>query len=52
MAQVIEAEEPDLVRRVILAGTGPAGGPGTSRQATPVRKTYLTPAKGRSVGNT
>ncbi|MGW5928830.1 alpha/beta fold hydrolase [Streptomyces anulatus] len=28
IAQVIAAEEPDLVRKLILAGTGPAGGPG------------------------
>ncbi|MFD4032684.1 alpha/beta fold hydrolase [Streptomyces sp. NPDC058637] len=31
IAQVIAAEEPDLVRKVILAGTGPAGGPGIDR---------------------
>jgi pimeloyl-ACP methyl ester carboxylesterase len=28
VAQVIAQEEPQLVRKVILAGTGPAGGPG------------------------
>ncbi|MGW6316459.1 alpha/beta fold hydrolase [Streptomyces sp. NPDC055099] len=28
IAQVLAAEEPGLVRKVILAGTGPAGGPG------------------------
>ncbi|WP_326621578.1 alpha/beta hydrolase (plasmid) [Streptomyces anulatus] len=28
IAQVIAAGEPDLVRKLILAGTGPAGGPG------------------------
>ncbi|WP_327238876.1 alpha/beta hydrolase [Streptomyces sp. NBC_01318] len=28
IAQVVAAEEPGLVRKVILAGTGPAGGPG------------------------
>ncbi|MFW3471485.1 alpha/beta fold hydrolase [Streptomyces microflavus] len=28
IAQVIAAEEPDLVRKVILAGSGPASGPG------------------------
>ncbi|MFF4055493.1 alpha/beta fold hydrolase [Streptomyces sp. NPDC001708] len=31
VAQVIAAEEPDLVRKVILAGTGPAGGPGIDK---------------------
>ncbi|MDX3117724.1 alpha/beta hydrolase [Streptomyces scabiei] len=31
VAQVVAAEEPDLVRKVILAGTGPAGGPGIDR---------------------
>ncbi|WP_328876087.1 alpha/beta hydrolase [Streptomyces sp. NBC_00287] len=31
IAQVIAAEEPQLVRKVILAGTGPAGGPGIDK---------------------
>ncbi|WP_037959314.1 alpha/beta fold hydrolase [Streptomyces violens] len=31
IAQVIAAQEPQLVRRVILAGTGPAGGPGIDK---------------------
>lgn len=31
IAQVVAAEEPQLVRRVVLAGTGPAGGPGIDR---------------------
>ncbi|WP_406512880.1 alpha/beta hydrolase [Streptomyces sp. NBC_00161] len=31
IAQVIAAEEPQLVRRLILAGTGPAGGPGIDK---------------------
>ena len=31
IAQLIAADEPRLVRRVILAGTGPAGGEGISR---------------------
>ncbi|MFB7758939.1 alpha/beta fold hydrolase [Streptomyces xiamenensis] len=31
ITQVIAAEEPDLVRRIILAGTGPAGGPGIDK---------------------
>ncbi|WP_256333111.1 alpha/beta fold hydrolase [Streptomyces sp. cf386] len=31
IAQVIAAEEPHLVRKVILAGTGPAGGPGIDK---------------------
>jgi pimeloyl-ACP methyl ester carboxylesterase len=31
VAQVIAAEEPHLIRKVILAGTGPAGGPGIDK---------------------
>ncbi|GHF81787.1 alpha/beta fold hydrolase [Streptomyces filamentosus] len=31
IAQVIAAEEPDLVRKLILAGTGPAGGSGIDK---------------------
>ncbi|MFF0015698.1 alpha/beta fold hydrolase [Streptomyces sp. NPDC005374] len=31
VAQVIAAEEPNLVRKVVLAGTGPAGGPGIDK---------------------
>ena len=34
VAQVVAAQEPDLVRKVILAGTGPAGGPGIDRVPT------------------
>ncbi|GAA4475183.1 hypothetical protein GCM10023170_098150 [Phytohabitans houttuyneae] len=31
IAQVIAQQQPELVRRIILAGTGPAGGEGTTR---------------------
>ncbi|MFE2738245.1 alpha/beta fold hydrolase [Streptomyces sp. NPDC056721] len=31
IAQVIAAKEPHLVRKIILAGTGPAGGPGIDK---------------------
>ncbi|MFD5255381.1 alpha/beta fold hydrolase [Streptomyces bobili] len=31
VAQVVAAEEPRLIRKVILAGTGPAGGPGIEK---------------------
>lgn len=31
VAQVVAAQEPDLVRKMILAGTGPAGGPGIDK---------------------
>ncbi|MGW4231143.1 alpha/beta fold hydrolase [Streptomyces sp. NPDC004980] len=31
IAQVIAAQEPDLVRKLVLAGTGPAGGPGIDK---------------------
>lgn len=31
IAQVIAVQEPQLIRRIILAGTGPAGGPGIDK---------------------
>lgn len=31
IAQVVAADEPHLVRRLVLAGTGPAGGPGIDK---------------------
>ncbi|HET6855993.1 MAG TPA: alpha/beta hydrolase [Streptomyces sp.] len=34
IAQVVAANEPHLVRRIILAGTGPAGGPGIDKVTT------------------
>ena len=43
IAQVIAQEEPQLVRKMILAGTGPAGGEGID-QVT--RITYLDTARG------
>jgi pimeloyl-ACP methyl ester carboxylesterase len=43
IAQVIAQEEPRLVRRMILAGTGPAGGEGIDRVT---RVTYLDTARG------
>ena len=43
VAQVIAAEHPDLVRRVILAGTGPAGGEGIDKVTL---LTYLDVARG------
>jgi pimeloyl-ACP methyl ester carboxylesterase len=43
IAQVIAQEEPRLVRRIILAGTGPAGGDGIDRVT---RITYLDIARG------
>ncbi|WP_344392529.1 alpha/beta fold hydrolase, partial [Streptomyces aureus] len=46
IAQVISAEEPHLVRKMILAGTGPAGGPGidkvTSLTIKDILKAVLT----------
>lgn len=46
IAQVIAAEEPQLVRRVVLAGTGPAGGQGidkvTALTLRAVLKGFLT----------
>jgi pimeloyl-ACP methyl ester carboxylesterase len=43
IAQEIALREPQLVRRMILAGTGPAGGEGISKVA---RVTYLDMARG------
>jgi pimeloyl-ACP methyl ester carboxylesterase len=43
IAQVIAQEEPRLVRKMILAGTGPAGGDGIDKVT---RVTYLDAARG------
>jgi pimeloyl-ACP methyl ester carboxylesterase len=43
IAQVIAAEEPQLVRRMILAGTGPAGGEGIDKVT---RISYFDTARG------
>jgi len=43
IAQVIAIEQPQLVRKMILAGTGPAGGEGIEKVA---RITYLDVARG------
>ena len=43
IAQVIAQQEPQLVRKMILAGTGPAGGEGIDRVT---RITYLDTARG------
>jgi pimeloyl-ACP methyl ester carboxylesterase len=43
IAQVIAQQEPQLVRRMILAGTGPAGGEGIEKVT---RITYLDTARG------
>jgi pimeloyl-ACP methyl ester carboxylesterase len=43
IAQVIAQEEPHLVRRIILAGTGPAGGEGIEKVT---RITYLDTVRG------
>src|SRR5215213_4175202 len=43
VAQVIAEEQPDLVRKIILAGTGPAGGDGIDKVT---RLTYLDIARG------
>jgi pimeloyl-ACP methyl ester carboxylesterase len=43
IAQVIAQEEPQLVRKMILAGTGPAGGEGIDKVT---RITYLDAARG------
>jgi pimeloyl-ACP methyl ester carboxylesterase len=43
IAQVIAQEEPQLVRKMIIAGTGPAGGEGIEKVS---RITYLDSARG------
>ena len=43
LAQVIAQEEPQLVRKIIIAGTGPAGGEGIEKVT---RITYLDTARG------
>ena len=43
VAQVIAEEQPDLVRKIILAGTGPAGGEGIDKVTL---LTYLDVARG------
>jgi pimeloyl-ACP methyl ester carboxylesterase len=43
VAQVIAEEQPDLVRKIILAGTGPAGGQGIDKVTL---LTYLDVARG------
>jgi pimeloyl-ACP methyl ester carboxylesterase len=48
VAQVIAAVRPDLVRRMILAGTGPAGGEGIDKVST---VTYLESVKSILAGN-
>jgi pimeloyl-ACP methyl ester carboxylesterase len=40
IAQVIAHDRPDLVRRMVLAGTGPAGGGGTSDLATVLQDAF------------
>ena len=49
VAQVIAEEHPDLVRKIILAGTGPAGGEGIDKVT---RLTYLDMAEGCSPATT
>jgi pimeloyl-ACP methyl ester carboxylesterase len=41
VAQVIALEEPELVRKVILAGTGPAGGGGIDKVTKVAVKAYI-----------
>ena len=44
VAQVVTLRAPDLVRRVVLAGTGPRGGGGIDKMATIVGGAYLKAA--------
>ena len=44
VAQVIALEEPELVRKVILAGTGPAGGGGINQVTKVAVKAYVRAA--------
>lgn len=47
VAQVVTLRAPDLVRRVVLAGTGPRGGGGIDKMATIVGGAYLKAALSR-----
>src|SRR4029077_17167495 len=44
IAQVIAHDRPDLIRRMILAGTGPAGGKGTSDLAAVLQGAFQNAA--------
>ncbi|PYE17344.1 pimeloyl-ACP methyl ester carboxylesterase [Williamsia limnetica] len=44
VAQVVALHAPDLVRRIVLAGTGPRGGGGIDKMATIVGGAYLKAA--------
>lgn len=48
VAQMIALQQPQLVRRMILAGTGPRGGGGIDKMAIIVGKAYLQAALTRS----
>ncbi|MDP7721760.1 alpha/beta fold hydrolase [Mycobacterium sp. TY814] len=48
VAQMIALQQPQLVRRMILAGTGPRGGGGIDKMATIVGTAYLKAALTRS----
>lgn len=48
VAQMVALQQPDLVRRMILAGTGPRGGGGIDKMATIVGGAYLKAALTRS----
>ncbi len=48
VAQMVALQQPQLVRRLILAGTGPRGGGGIDKMAIIVGKAYLKAALTRS----
>lgn len=48
VAQMIALQRPELVRRMVLAGTGPRGGGGIDKMATIVGAAYLKAALTRS----
>ena len=48
VAQMVALQQPQLVRRMILAGTGPRGGGGIDKMAIIVGKAYLKAALTRS----
>ena len=48
VAQMVALQRPDLVRRMVLAGTGPRGGGGIDKMATIVGGAYLKAALTRS----
>ena len=52
IAQVIAHDRPDLVRRMILAGTGPAGGKGISNLGAVLQDAFQNRSRTRNIPST